>query len=138
MEFDIYNLLYLNDKLNLRFGWNNATWWIYTALRLWVWGVFNHFLLITATDRNNISSHQPQIQFGISLYPLSFFANSPFKQFQNRPVDSLFWSSSTAVHNIWRIDSDASNIAMQYKFLKYNYYFIIKMIFTRKVIYIKF
>ena len=46
-----------------------------------VWDVFNNFLLIDATDRNKISSDQKRFFIALSLYPLSFFANTPFKQY---------------------------------------------------------
>ena len=48
------------------------------ALRSSVWVVFNNFLLIDATDRSKISSDQKCVFFAVSLYPLSFFANTPF------------------------------------------------------------
>ena len=41
--------------------------------------VFNNFLLIDATDRSKISSGQKRLFFAVSLYLLSFFANTPFK-----------------------------------------------------------
>ena len=44
-----------------------------------VWDVFNNFLLIDATDRIKISSDQKRFFIALSLYPLSFFANTPFK-----------------------------------------------------------
>ena len=44
-----------------------------------VWDVFNNFLLIDATDRSKISSDQKLLFFAVSLYPLSIFANTPFK-----------------------------------------------------------
>ena len=44
-----------------------------------VWDVFNKFLLIDATDRNKISGDQKRFFIELSLYPLSFFANTPFK-----------------------------------------------------------
>ena len=44
-----------------------------------VWDVFNNFLLIEATDRSKISSDQKHLFSALSLYPLSFFANTPFK-----------------------------------------------------------
>ena len=44
-----------------------------------VWDVFNNFLLIDATDRKKISSDQKRFFIALSLYPLSFFANTPFK-----------------------------------------------------------
>ena len=42
--------------------------------------VFNNFLLIDATDRSKISSDQKRFFIALSLYPLSFFANTPFKR----------------------------------------------------------
>ena len=39
---------------------------------------FNNFLLIDATDRSKISSDQKRFFIALSLYPLSFFANTPF------------------------------------------------------------
>ena len=44
-----------------------------------VWDVFNNLLLIDATDRSKISSDQKRFFIALSLYPLSFFANTPFK-----------------------------------------------------------
>ena len=51
------------------------------GLRSSVWDVLNNFLLIYATDRNKISSDQKRFFIALSLYPLSFFASTPFKQF---------------------------------------------------------
>ena len=48
------------------------------ALRSSVWVVFINFLLIDATDRNKISNQQIRLFFAVSLYPHSFFANTPF------------------------------------------------------------
>jgi len=60
-----------------QFGW---------MLHYSVWDVFYNFLLIDATDRSKISSHQKRLIFAVCLYPfhfsrtlLSFFANTPFK-----------------------------------------------------------
>ena len=41
----------------------------------------NRFLTIFsyATDTSKISSDQKRLFFAVSLYPLSFFANTPFK-----------------------------------------------------------
>ena len=50
------------------------------TMRSSVWVVFNNFLLIDATDRSKISSDQKRLFFAVSLYPLSFFANTPFKE----------------------------------------------------------
>ena len=41
---------------------------------------FNNFLLIDATDRSKISSDQKRLFFAVILYPLSFFANTPFNE----------------------------------------------------------
>ena len=41
--------------------------------------VFNNFLLLDATDRSKISSDQKRFLIALSLYSLSFFANTPFK-----------------------------------------------------------
>ena len=49
------------------------------ALSYSVWDVFNYFLLIDASDRSKISSDQKSFFIAFSLYPLSFFANTPFK-----------------------------------------------------------
>ena len=38
------------------------------------------FLLIDATYRSKISSDQKRLFFAVSLYPLSFFANTPFDE----------------------------------------------------------
>ena len=48
------------------------------ALSCSVWDVVNNFLLIDATDRSKISSDQKRLFIALSLYPLSFFANTPF------------------------------------------------------------
>ena len=50
------------------------------ALSYSVLVVFNKFLLIDATDRSKISSDQKRFFIALSLYPLSFFANTPFKK----------------------------------------------------------
>ena len=52
------------------------------TLRSSVKVVYNNFLLIDATDRNKISSDQKRLFFAVSLYHLSFFANTPFKQYK--------------------------------------------------------
>ena len=53
--------------------------------------VFNNFLLIDATDRSKICSDQKRFFIALSLYPLSFFANTPFKRLNlnlNRRISS--------------------------------------------------
>ena len=54
------------------------------ALRSSVWDGFINFLLIDATDRSKISSDQKRFFIALSLYPLSFFANTPFKEFKTQ------------------------------------------------------
>ena len=49
------------------------------ALSYSIWDVFNNFLLLDATDRSKINSDQKRFFIALSLYPLSFFANTPFK-----------------------------------------------------------
>ena len=49
------------------------------ALRSSVWDVFINFLFIDATDRSKISGDQKRFFIALSLYPLSFFENTPFK-----------------------------------------------------------
>ena len=44
---------------------------------------FNNFFLIDATDRSKIRSDKKYLFIDISLYPLSFFANTPFKSQKN-------------------------------------------------------
>ena len=56
--------------------------------------VFNNFLLIGATDRSKISSDQKRLFFAVSLYPLLFFANTPFKS-------NMIYANSAK--NAWRI-----------------------------------
>ena len=60
------------------------------TLRSSVWVVFNHNLLIDATDSSKMSSDQKRLFFDVRLYPLSFFANTNFKgnfrNFITRPL----------------------------------------------------
>ena len=48
-------------------------------IRSSVWDVFINFLLIDTTDKSKISSDQKRFFIALGLYPLSFFANTPFK-----------------------------------------------------------
>ena len=52
------------------------------TLRYSVHVVFKIFLLIDATDRSKISSDQKRLFFAVNLYPLSFFANTPFNKWK--------------------------------------------------------
>jgi len=48
------------------------------ALSYSVCDVFNNFLLIDATDGSKFISDQKRFLIALSLYPLSFFTNTPF------------------------------------------------------------
>ena len=60
-----------------------------------VWDVFNNFLLIDATDRSKISIDQKRFFIALSLYPLSFFANTPFNKKLNIKYELLNLLKST-------------------------------------------
>ena len=78
------------------------------SLRSLAWVVLNNFLLIDATDRSKISSDQKRLFFAVSLYPLLFFANTPFKLNNYTSFMCLKWtltnfsiitlSSTTCIH----------------------------------------
>ena len=57
------------------------------ALRFSLWGVFINFLLIDATDKSKISIDQKRFFVALSLYPLSFFANTPFNKVQKSELN---------------------------------------------------
>ena len=70
---DDYKLLYLNDLFEIKLIFYGLSDMLQFSQFVWpqsyeVSHVFNNFLLIDATDRS-----------ALSLYPLSFFANTPFK-----------------------------------------------------------
>ena len=73
-----------------------------------VWDVFNNFLLIDATDRSKTGSDQKRFFIALSLYPLSFFANTPFNK-RSRLSSGLrypqYKSSSSDIRSIYRIHS---------------------------------
>ena len=71
-----------------------------------LWDVFNNLLLIDAADRSKISSDQKRFFIALSLYPLSFFANTPFK--------------ATAVCDRNQFGNVGSNKTYAYKILKYS------------------
>ena len=77
-------LIFLRSKLYV------AIFWICMSAKFSVWDVFNNFLLIDATDRSKISSDQKRFFIALILYPLSFFANIPFKK------SNCNWCSSKA------------------------------------------
>ena len=68
------------------------------ALRSSVWDLFINFLLIDATDRSKISSVQKRFFIALSLYPLSFFANTPFNNYsQGNLVTELYLNKNMEV-----------------------------------------
>ena len=67
------------------------------ALRSSVWDVFINFLLIDAIDRSKISGDQNRFFIALSLYPLSFFANTPFKSATKRFKDYLYFPSALSL-----------------------------------------
>ena len=66
------------------------------TLRSSVWVVFNNFLLLDATDRSKIRSDQKRLFFAVSLNPLLFIANTPFKHdvFLSVPFSGPFQSKN--------------------------------------------
>ena len=73
------------------------------ALRSSVWDVFINFLLIDAADRSKISGDQKRFFIALSLYPLSFFANTPFKIFCLKCLHYLVCLLATSSHDIVQI-----------------------------------
>ena len=67
-----------------------------------VYVVFNNFLLIETKHRSKISSDQKRLFCAESLYPLSFFANTPFKSGAHRiRKQSIFkWKNKNFIFNI--------------------------------------
>ena len=87
----------------------DPSWMLHLSEFVWalsssVWVVFNNFLLIDATDRSKINSDQKRFFFiALSLYPLSFFANTPFlrscilRKIQYAPPISYLHKNRTAI-----------------------------------------
>ena len=67
------------------------------ALHSLVLVVLNHFLLIDATDKTKINGNHHRIFFDVSLYPLSYFANNPFKQ---NLINNLCCLKQNLINNI--------------------------------------
>ena len=83
---DVYRLYYLNDLFKIKLIFYSLSRMLQFSKFVWglsysVWDVFNNFLLIDATDRSKISSDQKRFFIALRLYPLSFFANTSFKNF---------------------------------------------------------
>ena len=77
-------LKYLNDLFEIKLIFYGLSCMLQFSECVWalsysVWDVFNNFLLIDATDRSKISSDKKRFFNELSLYSLSFFANTPFK-----------------------------------------------------------
>ena len=58
-----------------------------------VWDVFNNFFLTDATDKSKISRDQKRFFIALSLYPLSLFANTPFKGIMNVILSDILFMS---------------------------------------------
>jgi len=69
------NWFVYDPRLMLHFSEDSEFVW---TLRSSVLVVFNNFLLIDATERSRNSSDQKRFFIALCLYPLSFFANTPF------------------------------------------------------------
>ena len=72
---DLFEIELIFLRLSRMFQLPQFVW----ALRSSVWDVFVNFLHIDAPDRSKISGDQKRFFIALSLYPLSFFANTPFK-----------------------------------------------------------
>ena len=70
------------------------------TLRSSVLVAFNNFLIIDATDKSKISSDQKRFFIELSLYPLSFFANTPCK-------DDIIWCTNPPKNH-----SDRDNLTL--------------------------
>ena len=98
--YDLSEILQLNE-----FAW---------TIRSSVCVFFNPFLLKDATDRSKISSDQKRLFFAVSLYPLSFFANTPFKNiFPVNIMSQVYFVTSFLGSGVKRVCSDTVN--MEYK-----------------------
>ena len=87
-----------------------------------VWDVFNNFLLIDATDRSNISSDQKRFFLALSLYPLSFFADTPFKgTFLNRVMQSLLCYENKCRMKIISLHTTQAQVVMHGKLIAVTY-----------------
>ena len=76
------------------------------TLRSSVLVVFNNFLLIDATARCKISSDQKRFFIALSLYPLSFFANTPCKYCYNVVFQFHFFLVTTVIQVYFKISHE--------------------------------
>ena len=84
---------YLNDLFEIKEIFYGLSRMLHLSEFVWILRssvlvVFNNFLLIDATDRSKIRSDQKRFFIALSLYPLSFFANTPFKKFLIKMLNS--------------------------------------------------
>jgi len=72
--------------------------------------MFNLFLLVGATDRCKIRSDHHW--FDVSLYSLSIFANTPFKEIYLHPCFTTipFWPSSEQLYGRYCIYSSIKRV----------------------------
>ena len=80
---DDYRLYYLNYLFEIKWIFYSLSRMLSFSEFVWVLcssvcDVFDKFLLKEATDRSKISGDQKRFFITLSLYPLSFFANTPF------------------------------------------------------------
>ena len=96
---DDYRLYYLNDLFEIKLIFYGLSRMLQFYEFVWalsysVWDVFNNFHLIDATDGSKISSDQKRFFIALSLYPLSFFTNTPFKdEIVKRSETQIIWQS---------------------------------------------
>jgi len=98
----------------------DPSWMLHLSEFVWVLRssvsvVFNNFLLIDATDRSKIISDLKRFFIALSLYPLSFFANTPFKfvGLEKMYLDNGTTWSSWRVSSFSRCSTTSSNLPIQ-------------------------
>ena len=72
---DLFDINLIFYGLSRMYHLSDFVWILHSSVLV----VFNNFLLIDATEKSRISSDQKHFFIALSLYPLSFFANTPFK-----------------------------------------------------------
>ena len=87
-----------------------TTFWFRMDATFFVVSRFNNFLFMDATDRSKINSNHHRIFLELSLYPFSFFENTPFK---------LLFSNLESRHDVYNglkylIHFSKNNILLDY------------------------
>ena len=82
-----------------------------------VWDVLKNFLPIDATDRSKIRRDQKRLFIAVSLYPLSFFAITPFPPFKGK----ICWSWTDKNYTSWVIWGPTKNCTWSVQMFWYNY-----------------